>query len=192
MRQTEYITEGMKEALLPTCGYSNLCEYSDEVLIGTKDFRSLQTFPHIGDIVFIHEDNQVPHLMKVGQITWDNEDIIRIYPKQSSLDPYRLNRVYPIILNPYLLKKMGFVKYYWGTNPKWGLRLKSYPDIKMEENRSGYGYLIQGIGNIKYLHELLAILRAFKVDRGLIDNKLGVKYSKKEESIGSNKMNSVW
>ena len=168
MKRTSFITQAMKELLIPSEGTYNL--FPDglaRLQKGEESFFDLQTFPHVGDIVAGLEGDFT--LFKVNSITWANNNEVRIAPKGEV--GYPITKLYPICITNEILLKLGF---YWDKRfNKFRLRLKDFRNIDMEKYNSEICY-IREIGYIKYLHELQAVLRIYNIDQGILDQKLFV------------------
>ena len=177
MRQTQFITECMQELLIPALHFShwNNEDYKSPD-VSKVNFKNLQTFPQIGDMVIIYNPKVTyPKLIKVKSIQWtsDNKILIssnRFYPEEVSID-----RVAPLAITPMILAKLGFQ--YDKKYKKFRLRLLRYPDIVLEQDTldidEGYWY-VKGMKPIRWVHELQAILRVFHIDRALLDQWLSV------------------
>ena len=167
MKRTSFITPAMKELLIPSEGTYNL--FPDglaRLQKGDKSFFGLQTFPHVGDIVAGLDGDFT--LFKVKSITWANNNEVRIAPKGEV--GYPITKLYPICITNEMLIRLGF---YWDNRfNKFRLRLKSFRNIDIEKASYTEDYYIKEIGNIKYLHELQAVLRIYHIDQGIIDQKL--------------------
>ena len=168
MKRTSFITQAMKELLIPSEGTYNL--FPDglaKLQNGEESFFGLQTFPHVGDIVVGLEEDFT--LFKVKSITWANNNEVRIAPKGEV--GYPITKLYPICISNEILLKLGFKwdeKYH-----KFRLRIKGVRNIDMEKYDSEICY-IKEIGYIKYLHELQAVLRIYHIDNGILRNQLWV------------------
>ena len=167
MKRTSFITQSMKELLIPSEGTYNLFQDGLERLQkGDKSFFGLQTFPHVGDIVVGLGGDFT--LFKVKSITWANNNEVRIAPKGEV--GYPITKLYPICISNEILLSLGFK---WDKRfNKFRLRLKSFVDIDIEKASYTEDYYIKEIGNIKYLHELQAVLRIYNIDKGILSNKL--------------------
>ena len=169
MKRTSFITPAMKELLIPSHDYHNLfpngLESCDK---GYESFFDLQTFPHIGDMVIgVHS---IRRLFKVKSITWANNNESMIASKCEV--HYPSNRIYPICITNEMLIRLGF---YWDEKyHKFRLRLKSFRNIDIEKSSYTEDYYIKEIGNIKYLHELQAVLRIYNIDKGILDHRLRI------------------
>ena len=169
MKRTSFITPAMKELLIPSEGTYNL--FPDglaRLQKGDKSFFDLQTFPHVGDIVAGLEGNFT--LFKVKSITWANNNEVKIAPNGEV--GYPITKLYPICITNEMLIRLGF---YWDEKyNKFRLRLKGFCNIDIEKTSySMIGY-IKEIGPILYLHELQEVLRIYKIDQGILDQKLFV------------------
>lgn len=177
MRQTSFITECMQELLIPALPSSHWDkEDYKSPNVSKVNFKNLQTFPQIGDMVIIYNPKVTyPKLIKVKSIQWtsDNRILIssnRFYPEEVSID-----RVAPLAITPMTLAKLGFQ--YDKKYKKFRLRLRRYPDVVLEQDTvdmdEGYWY-VKGMKPIRWVHELQAILRVFHIDRALLDQWLSV------------------
>lgn len=169
MRRTEFITLSMKDLLIPSEGINNLFPDSLEGLKkGKRSFFGLQTFPHIGDIVV--GSYPVPILFKVQSIIANNKEV-KIASKNEN--GYPITELYPVCISNEILLKLGFK---WDDRfSKFRLRLKGFHNIDIEKtNYPELEYYIRGIGDIKYLHELQAVLRIYGIDNGILINILRV------------------
>ena len=169
MKRTSFITPAMKELLIPSEGTYNL--FPDglaRLQKGDKSFFALQTFPHVGDIVAGLEGNFT--LFKVKSITWANNNEVKIAPNGEV--GYPITKLYPICITNEMLIRLGF---YWDEKyNKFRLRLKGFCNIDIEKTSySMIGY-IKEIGPILYLQELQEVLRIYKIDQGILDQKLFV------------------
>ena len=167
MKRTSFITQAMKELLIPSEGTYNL--FPDglaKLQKGDQSFFGLQTFPHVGDIVAGLGGDFT--LFKVKSITWANNNEVRIAPKGEV--GYPITKLYPICITNEILIRLGF---YWDKRfNKFRLRLKSFRNIDIEKASYTEDYYIKEIGNIKYLHELQAVLRIYNIDNGILKNRL--------------------
>lgn len=172
MKRTEFIKLAMRDLLIPSEGINNLFPDSLERLRlkkGKRSFFDLQTFPHIGDIVI--GSDPVPIPFKVQSITWANNDRVMIAPKNE--EGYPITKLYPVCISDEVLLRLGFK---WDERfCKFRLRLRSFYNIDIEKtNYPEPGYYIRGVDNIKYLHELQAVLRIYNIDKGILDNRLRI------------------
>ena len=170
MKRTEFITLAMKDLLIPSEGIKNLFPDGLESLKkGKMSFFGLQTFPHIGDIVV--GSYPVPILFKVQSIMANNKEV-KIAPKNENIG-YPITELYPVCISNEILLKLGFK---WDDRfSKFILRLKGFHNIDIEKtNYPELAYYIRGIGDIKYLHELQAVLRIYGIDTGILINILRV------------------
>lgn len=169
MKRTSFITQAMKELLIPSEGTYNL--FPDglaRLQKGDKSFFGLQTFPHVGDIVVGLGGDFT--LFKVKSITWAKNNEVRIAPKGEV--GYPITKLYPICITNEILIRLGF---YWDKRfNKFRLRLKSFRNIDIEKASYTEDYYIKEIGNIKYLHELQAVLRIYNIDNGIFRNQIWV------------------
>lgn len=169
MKRTEFITLAMKDLLVPSEGINNLFPDGLEGLKkGKSSFFGLQTFPHIGDIVV--GSYPVPILFKVQSIMANNKEV-KIASKNEN--GYPITELYPVCITNEILLKLGFK---WDDRfSKFRLRLKGFHNIDIEKtNYPELAYYIRGIGDIKYLHELQAVLRIYGIDNGILINILRV------------------
>ena len=171
MNRTEFITFAMRDLLNPSEGIKNLFPDTLERLRlkkGKNSFFGLQTFPHIGDIVI--GSDPVPILFKVQSI-WANNNEVKIAQKNEN--GYPITKLYPVCISNDVLIRLGFK---WDERfHKFRLRLKWFPNIDIEETHyPELAYYIRGIGDIKYLHELQAVLRIYNIDKGILDHRLRI------------------
>ena len=170
MKRTSFITPAMKELLIPSEGtYSLFPDGLARLQKGDESFFGLQTFPHIRDIVV--GSYPVPILFKVQSIMANNNEV-KIAPKNEN-NGYPITELYPVCISNEILLKLGFK---WDDRfSKFRLRLKGFHNIDIEKtNYPELAYYIRGIGNIKYLHELQAVLRIYGIDNGIFINILRV------------------
>lgn len=170
MKRTGFITQAMKDLLIPSEDFYNLfpdglgnCDK------GEKSFFYLQTFPHVGDMV-VGLNNGVPTLFKAQSITWADDNRVMIAPKVRL--GYLITKVYPVCISDEILLRLGFkrdVRFH-----KFRLRLVGFHNIDIREKSYSEAYYIEGIGNVKYLHELQAVLRIYNIDKGILYNRLWV------------------
>lgn len=167
MKRTAFITQAMKELLIPSEGTYNL--FPDglaRLQKGDQSFFGLQTFPHIGDIVAGLGGNFT--LFKVKSITWTNNNEVRIAPKNDV--GYPITKLYPICITNEMLIRLGF---YWDKRfNKFRLRLKDFRNIDISKTSYSEVSYIKEIGYIQYLHELQAVLRIYNIDKGILKNQL--------------------
>lgn len=167
MKRNVFITEGMVELLIPQVHLkeftSSYCKTTD---IKEINFFTLNTFPHIGDLVMIKGiDGKT--LIKVRSIEWRPNNDIRVSGNVFEPENVKINLVAPIAITENVLEKLGF-KY----DSKWGkfrLRLKSYPDIVLfkaygEEENLWY---VKDMLPIRWVHELQAIFRVHNIDQAI-------------------------
>lgn len=171
MKRTGFITQAMKELLIPSEDfYSLFPDGLGNCDKGEKSFFYLQTFPHVGDMV-VGLNNEVPTLFRAQSITWAKDDNrVRIASKVGL--SYLITKVYPVCISDEILLKLGFkrdVRF-----RKFRLRLVGFHNIDIREKSYSEAYYIEGIGNVKYLHELQAVLRIYNIDKGLLYNRLWV------------------
>ena len=175
MRQTQFITEAMQELLIPALHLSHWDkEDYKSPNVSKVNFKNLQTFPQIGDMVIIYNPKVTyPKLIKVKSIQWtiDNKILIssnRVDPEEVSID-----RVAPLAITPMTLAKLGFQ--YDKKYKKFHLRLLRYPDVVLEQDTlnidEGYWY-VKGMKPIRWVHELQAIFRIHNIDHGMSEGKL--------------------
>lgn len=181
MKRTSFITLAMKELLIPSEGTYNLFpDGLSRLQKGDKSFFGLQTFPHVGDIVVGLGGDLT--LFKVNQITWAKNNQVRIAPKVEV--GYPITKLYPICISNEILISLGFN---WDNRfNKFRLRLKSFRNIDIEKASYTEDYYIKEIGNIKYLHELQAVLRIYNIDKGILKNQLLVDRSLPEVDLVNN------
>lgn len=115
MRQTSFITEGMRELLIPQVPLNEFtleeCRIPD---IEDINFFTLNTFPHIGDLVMIKViDGKT--LIKVRSIEWRPNNDIRVSGNVFEPENVKINLVAPIAITENVLEMLGF-KY----DSKWG------------------------------------------------------------------------
>lgn len=185
MKRTRFITPAMKEILIPSEGTYNL--FPDGLAglqKGDKSFFSLQTFPHVGDIV-AGLDGAVT-LFKVKSIIWANNNGVRISPKSNEKD-FPITKVYPICISNEILLRLGFK---WDERfRKFRLRLKSFPNVDLERFSYSENYYMKEMGNLQYLHELQTVLRIYGIDKGILNNKLDVDENLSELDWVNDKLN---
>ena len=173
MRQTRFITDGMVELLIPQVPLkeftSSDCKTPD---IKEINFFTLNTFPHIGDLVMIKGIDSKT-LIKVRSIEWRPNNDIRISGNVFEPENVKINLVAPILISREILEKLGFQ---WDS--KWGkfrLRLKSYPDIILWHSSYDVDELwwyVDGMMPIRFVHELQAIFRVHHIYQGLYEGLL--------------------
>ena len=135
MRQTYFITKGMRELLIPQIPLKEFtlldCKIPD---IKDINFFTLNTFPHIGDLVMIQKpDTKI--LIKVRSIEWKSDNRIGVSGNIFEPEDVMVNLVAPIAITRKVLEILGFK---WdGKYGKFRLRLKSYPDIVLWEDTYG-------------------------------------------------------
>lgn len=168
MKRRSFITQAMKELLIPSEGTYNLFQDGlAKLQKGDKSFFDLQTFPHVGDIVAGLDGDFT--LFKVKSITWANNNEVRIAPKGEI--GYPITKLYPICITNDILLRLGFK---WDNRfNKFRLRLNGFYNIDIETSSYTDVYYIREMGYIKYLHELQAVLRIYNIDKGILDQKLG-------------------
>lgn len=177
MRQTQFITEAMQELLIPALHLSHWDKESYKLPNVSKvNFKNLQSFPQIGDIVIIYNPKVLyPKLIKVKSIQWTQDNKILISSNRFDPEEVSIDRVVPLAITPMALAKLGFK--YDKKYKKFRLRLLRYPDVILEQDTlnidEGYWY-VKGMKPIRYIHELQAIFRVFHIDRGLLYQWLSV------------------
>lgn len=177
MRQTQFITEAMQELLIPALHLSHWDKESYKLPNVSKvNFKYLQSFPQIGDMVIIYNPKVLyPKLIKVKSIQWTQDDKILISSNRFDPEEVSIDRVVPLAITPMALAKLGFK--YDKKYKKFRLRLLRYPDVILEQDTlnidEGYWY-VKGMKPIRYIHELQAIFRVFHIDRGLLYQWLSV------------------
>lgn len=180
MRQTQFITKGMRELLIPQIPLKEFtlsdCKIPD---IKNINFFTLNTFPHIGDLVMIQKpDTKV--LIKVRSIEWKSDNSIGVSDNSIGVsgnifepEDVKINLVAPIAITRNVLEILGFK---WDSKyGKFRLRLKSYPDIVLWEDTYGVEenwWYVDGMKSIRWVHELQAIFRIHKIDQGIGESKL--------------------
>lgn len=173
MRQTYFITKGMRELLIPQIPLKEFtlpdCKSAD---IKEINFFTLNTFPHIGDLVMIQKPG-IKTLIKVRSIQWKSDNIIRVSGNIFEPEDIRINLVAPIIITRNILEILGFE---WDSKyGKFRLRLKSYPDIVLWEDTYGVEenwWYVKDMKPIRYVHELQAIFRVHRIDKSIEEGKL--------------------
>lgn len=185
MKRIIFITPAMYELLIPSEGINNL--FPDGLSgLQKKDisFFSLQTFPHVGDIV-VGLDS-VPILCKVKSIIWPNNNKVIMSTKDEKDFP--ITKVYPICISNEILLRLGFK---WDERfRKFRLRLKSFPNIDLEKSYYSENYYMKEIGNLQYLHELQTVLRLYGIDKSILSDKLLVAKNLSELSWINNIINN--
>ena len=173
MRQTYFITKGMRELLIPQIPLKEFtlpdCKIPD---IKEINFFTLNTFPHIGDLVMIQKpDTKI--LIKVRSIEWKSDNRIGVSGNIFEPEDVKINLVAPIAITRNVLEILGFK---WDSKyGKFRLRLKSYPDIVLWEDTYGIEdnwWYVDGMKPIRWVHELQAIFRVYKIDHGIEEGKL--------------------
>ena len=173
MRQTYFITKGMRELLIPQIPLKEFtlpdCKIPD---IKEINFFTLNTFPHIGDLVMIQKpDTKI--LIKVRSIEWKSDNRIGVSGNIFEPEDVKINLVAPIAITRNVLEILGFK---WdGKYGKFRLRLKSYPDIVLWEDTYGIEdnwWYVDGMKPIRWVHELQAIFRIHRMDHGIEEGKL--------------------
>lgn len=168
MRQTQFITMGMRELLIPQVPLKEFtladCKIPD---IKEINFFTLNTFPHIGDLVMIKGIDSKT-LIKVRSIEWRPNNDIRVSGNVFEPENVKINLVAPIAITENVLERLGF-KYdsRWG---KFRLRLKSYPDIVLFKDSYGVEenlWYVNDMKPIRWVHELQAIFRVHNIDQAI-------------------------
>ena len=171
MRQTYFITKGMRELLIPQIPLKEFtlpdCKIPD---IKEINFFTLNTFPHIGDLVMIQKPG-IKTLIKVRSLEWKSDNSIRVSGNIFEPEDIRINLVAPIIITRRILEILGFK---WDSKyGKFRLRLKSYPDIVLwHSDYDGDDWGVDGMKPIRYVHELQSIFRVHQIDHGIEEGKL--------------------
>lgn len=177
MRQTQFITEAMQELLIPALHLSHWDKESYKLpKVSKVNFKNLQSFPQIGDMVIIYNPKVLySKLIKVKSIQWTQDNKILISSDRFDPEEVSIDRVVPLAITPIALAKLGFK--YDKKYKKFRLRLLRYPDVILEQDTldidEGYWY-VKGMKPIRYIHELQAIFRVFHIDRGLLYQWLSV------------------
>lgn len=173
MRQTYFITKGMRELLIPQIPLKEFtlpdCKIPD---IKEVNFFTLNTFPHIGDLVMIQKpDTKI--LIKVRSIEWKSDNRIGVSGNIFEPEDVRINLVAPIAITRNVLETLGFK---WDSKyGKFRLKLKSYPDIVLwHSDYDGEDWGVDGMKPIRYVHELQAIFRVYQIDHGIGEGKLSL------------------
>lgn len=174
MRQTYFITKGMNELLIPQIPIKEFtlsdCKIPD---IKRINFFTLNTFPHIGDLVMIQRPDNTKVLIKVRSIAWKFDNSIRVSGNIFEPENVRINLVAPIAITRNVLETLGFK--FDSKYGKFRLRLKSYPDIVLREDTycvDENWWYVEGMKPIRWVHELQAIFRIHNIDHGLEEDKL--------------------
>ena len=173
MKRTVFITDGMAELLIPKVPikeftYSD-CKTPD---INEINFFTLNTFPHIGDLVMFKEPGSLT-LSKVRSIEWASDNSILVSSNTSEPERVKLMLVAPILITKVILEKLGFQ--YDNRYDKFRLRLKTYPDIILWHSSYDVDELwwyVDGMMPIRFVHELQAIFRVHHIDHGLMEGLL--------------------
>ena len=174
MKRTVFITDGMVELLIPNVPLkeftSSDCKTPD---IKEINFFTLNTFPHIGDLVMFKEPGSLT-INKVKSIEWASDNSILVSSNTSEPERVKLMLVAPILITKWILEKLGFQ--YDNRYDKFRLNLKMCPDIVLEECHGGYEgdklWYVKDMLPIKYVHELQAIFRVNHIDHGLMEGLL--------------------
>ena len=174
MKRTVFITDGMVELLIPQVPLKSFtifrCKTPD---VKEINFFTLNTFPHIGDLVMFKEPGSLT-LSKVRSIEWASDNSILVSSNTSEPERVKLRLVAPILITREILEKLGFQ--YDNRYDKFRLKLRTYPDIVLEECHGGYEddklWYVKDMLPIKYVHELQAIFRVHHIDHGLIEGLL--------------------
>ena len=169
MKRNVFITDGMVELLIPQIPLkeftSSDCKTPD---IKEINFFTLNTFPHIGDLVMFKEPGSLT-LNKVKSIEWASDNSILVSSNISKPERVKLMLVAPILITKGILEKLGFQ--YDNRYDKFRLKLKTCPDIVLEECHGGYDddklWYVKDMLPIRFVHELQAIFRVHHIDHGL-------------------------
>lgn len=169
MRQTSFITIGMRELLIPQVPLKEFtledCKTTD---INDINFFTLNTFPHIGDLVMIKGIDSKT-LIKVRSIEWRPNNDIRVSGNVFEPENVKINLVAPIAITKNVLERLGFK--YDSRWDKFRLRLKSYPDIVLFKDSYGVEenlwYVKDMLPPIRWVHELQAIFRVHNIDQAI-------------------------
>ena len=168
MKRTVFITDGMVELLIPQVPLKSFtifrCKTTD---VKEINFFTLNTFPHIGDLVIIKGIDSKT-LIKVRSIEWRSNNDIRVSGNVFEPENVKINLVAPIAITDNVLEMLGF-KY----DSKWGkfrLRLKLYQDIVLF--KASYGaednwWYVKDMKPIRWVHELQAIFRIHQIDQAI-------------------------
>lgn len=171
MRQTYFITKGMRELLIPQIPLKEFtlpdCKIPD---IKEINFFTLNSFPHIGDLVMFKEPGGLT-LNKVRSLEWNPDNSILVSGNIFEPERVKIMLVAPIIITRRILEILGFE---WDSKyGKFRLRLKSYPDIVLwHSDYDGDDWGVDGMKPIRYVHELQAIFRVHQIDHGIEEGKL--------------------
>ena len=174
MKRNVFITDGMVELLIPNVPLkeftSSDCKTPD---IKDINFFTLNTFPHIGDLVMFKEPGSLT-LNKVKSIEWSSDNFILVSSNTSEPEMVQLRLVAPILITREILEKLGFQ--YDNRYDKFRLKLKTFPDIVLEECHGGYYddklWYVDWMKPIRFVHELQAIFRVHHIDQGLYEGLL--------------------
>ena len=174
MKRTVFITDGMVELLIPQVPLKSFtifrCKTTD---VKEINFFTLNTFPHIGDLVMFKGPGSLT-LSKVRSIEWASDNSILVSSNTSEPERVKLMLVAPILITRDILEKLGFQ--YDNRYDKFRLKLKTCPDIVLEECHGGYEddklWYVKDMLPIKYVHELQAIFRVHHIDHGLMEGLL--------------------
>lgn len=176
MKRDVFITDGMVELLIPQVPLkeftSSDCKTPD---INEINFFTLNTFPHIGDLVMFKEPGSLT-INKVKSIEWASDNSILVSSNTSEPERVKLMLVAPILITKGILEKLGFQ--YDNKYDKFRLKLKTCPDIVLEECHVGYDvdelwwWYVDGMKPIRFVHELQAIFRVHHIDQGLCEGLL--------------------
>lgn len=179
MKRDVFITDGMVELLIPQVPLKEFtladCKIPD---IKEINLFTLNTFPHIGDLVMIKGIDSKT-LIKVRSIEWRPNNDIRVSGNVFEPENVKINLVAPIAITENVLERLGF-KYdsRWG---KFRLKLNTCPDIVLEECHGGYDddklWYVKDMLPIKYVHELQAIFRVYYIYQALCEGLLSCKPS---------------
>lgn len=169
MKRNVFITDGMRELLIPQVPLKEFtladCKIPD---IKEINFFTLNTFPHIGDLVMIKGIDSKT-LIKVRSIEWRSNNDIRVSGNVFEPENVKLMLVAPILITREILEKLGFK--YDNRYGKFRLKLKSYPDIVLEEcycgSEDGKLWYVKDMKPIRWVHELQAIFRIHHIDQAI-------------------------
>lgn len=169
MRQISFITDGMRELLIPQVPLKEFtleeCRIPDIEYI---NFFTLNTFPNIGDLVMINGIYSKT-LIKVRSIEWRPNNDIRVSGNVFEPENVKINLVAPIAITENVLEMLGFK--YDSIWDKFRLILKSYPDIVLFKDSYGVEenlwYVRDMLPPIRWVHELQAIFRIHHIDQAI-------------------------
>lgn len=179
MKRTVFITDGMVELLIPQVPIKEFTSSDCKTLdIKEINFFTLNTFPHIGDLVMFKESGSLT-LNKVKSIEWASDNSILVSSNTSEPEMVKLMLVAPILITIEILEKLGFK--YDNRYDKFRLKLNTCPDIVLEEGHGGYEddklWYVKNMLPIKYVHELQAIFRVHYIYQALCEGLLSCKPS---------------